>query len=115
MLGATLVFLFIAVGILWFVVAPLLREDATESERVVSAESEAVELQSRHAMALGALADLEEDRSTGKLDDEDYERLKERLTASAVDVLKKIDALPDKPAGPQLGPRPLDTPGDKPA
>ena len=47
-----LVLLALALAVLWFVAAPLLREDAAESERVVSARSEAVELQSRHAMAL---------------------------------------------------------------
>ncbi len=104
----------LALAVLWFIAAPLLRSDAAESERVVSAESEAVELQSRHAMLLTSLADLEEDRDTGKLDDEDYDELRELLTVQAVDVLKKIDALPDPAvAATPLGPRSLDTSGDE--
>ncbi len=107
------VLIVLALAVLWFVASPLLRSDAAESERVVSAESEAVELQSRHAMLLAALADLEEDRSTGKLTDEDYARLHESLTSRAVEVLKKIDALPETETVP-LGPRALEH-GDKPA
>ncbi len=111
---APLALIVLALAVLWFVAAPLLRSDAAESERVVSAESEAVELQSRHAMLLTSLADLEEDRATGKLDDEDYDELYELLTVQAVDVLKKIDALPDPAAAAApLGPRPLDTGGDE--
>ncbi len=110
---ASLALIVLALAVLWFVAAPLLRSDAAESERVVSAESEAVELQSRHAMLLASLADLEEDRATGKLDDEDYDELHELLTVQAVDILKKIDALPDPAAAAApLGPRPLDTSGD---
>ncbi|NIM00927.1 MAG: hypothetical protein GTN89_08505 [Acidobacteria bacterium] len=101
----------LAAAVLWFVAAPLLRSDALERERVVSAESEAVELQSRHAMLLASLADLEEDRGTGKLSDEDYERLKESLTSRAIEVMKKIDALPEPGPAP-LGPRPLDSGGE---
>jgi hypothetical protein len=111
---ASLVLIVLALAVLWFVAAPLLRSDAAESERLVSAESAAVELQSRHTMLLASLADLEEDRATGKLDDADYEELHESLTVQAVDVLKKIDTLPDpRAAAAPLGPRPLDTGSDE--
>jgi len=102
----------LALIVLWFVAAPLLRSDSAESERVVSAESEAVDLQSRHAMLLGSLGDLEEDHATGKLSDEDYAQEHESLTAQAVDAMKKIDALPDPETNPALGPRSLDPSGD---
>jgi hypothetical protein len=102
----------LALIVLWFVAAPLLRSDAAESERVVSAESEAVDLQSRHAMLLGSLGDLEEDRATGKLSDEDYEQQHEALAALAVDVMKKMDALPDPKTTPPVGPRSLDSSDD---
>jgi hypothetical protein len=111
---ATLVLIVLVLAVLWFVAAPLLRSDAAESERLVSAESAAVELHSRHTMLLVSLSDLEEDRATGKLDDEDYEELHELLTVQAVDVLKKIDALPDpRAAAAPVGPRALDTGSDE--
>ncbi len=111
---ASVVLIVLALAVLWFVAAPLLRSDAAESERLVSAESAAVELHSRHAMLLASLGDLEEDRATGKLDDPDYEELHEALTVQAIDVLKKIDALPDPHAAAVVvGPRSLDTGGDE--
>ena len=112
MLVPVLVLIALALAVLWFVAAPLLRSDAAESERVVSAESAAVELQSRHAMLLASLGDLEEDRATGKLSDEDYEQMHTELTNRAIETLKKIDALPEPTADPHLGPRALDTGSD---
>jgi len=112
MLLPALTLIALALGVLWFVAAPLLRSDAAESERVVSAESEAVELHSRHEMLLASLADLEEDRATGKLSDEDYEQLHESLTVRAIEVMKRIDALPEPGTAPPPGPRALDPSGD---
>jgi cytochrome c-type biogenesis protein CcmI len=110
---AMLLFVAVAAAVLWFVAAPLLREDAAESERIVAANSEAVDLQSRHAMLIGALADLEEDRSTGKVDDADYDHLKTDLSGKAIAVLKKMDALANRPPEPPPGPRRLEPTGDK--
>jgi len=108
MVWSTIALIVVALAVLAYVAAPLLRSDAAESERVASAHSAAVELRSRHTMLLGSLADLEDDRSTGKLDDADYRQIHESLTAQAIDVLKKIDKLPEKPEqNQQLGPRPV--------
>lgn len=85
-----------------FVLAPLFRKDAAEAERVASALSEAEELHSQREMALTALRDLEEDRSTGKIDDRDYAEMKARLEGRAVEILKRLDALGDPVAPPPL-------------
>lgn len=76
-----------------FVLAPLFRDDAAEAERVAGALSEAQDLQSQREMALAALRDLEDDRQTGKIGDEDYADLKNRLSTRAVDVLERLDRL----------------------
>lgn len=76
-----------------WVLAPLFRDDAAAAERVASVLSEAEDLQSQREMALSALRDLEDDRATGKIGDADYEDLRSRLTARAVDILRRIDAL----------------------
>ena len=81
------VILLVAAAVLVFVAAPLLRVDAAQAEEQSRRIGEASELQSRHDMLLAALKDLEDDRATGKLDDADYESLKTRLTAEAVEVL----------------------------
>jgi hypothetical protein len=85
--------LLIAAGTLAFVVAPLLRGDAAEAERVAVAMSEAAELQSRREMLLAALKDLEDDHATAKIDDADYGELYARLSRQAVEVMKQLDGL----------------------
>ena len=102
------VILLVAAAVLVFVAAPLLRVDAAQAEEQSRRIGEASELQSRHDMLLAALKDLEEDRATGKLDDADYESLKTRLTAEAVEVLKQLDAAQQRLDEPEpVGPRPL--------
>ena len=82
--------------------------EKSEKERLI--KSEMHRLKKADYMAL-----LKYDRATGKLSDEDYERLHESLTARAIEIMKKIDALPDAGAPAPLGPRPLNTSGEPPA
>lgn len=77
-----------------WVLAPLFRHDAATAERVATELSEAQDLESQREMALAALRDLEDDRATGKIGDADYDDLRSRLTARAVEILRRIDALP---------------------
>ena len=86
-----------------WIIAPLFRADAAEAERIASSLSEAQDLESRREMALAALRDLEDDRATGKIGDADYESLKVRLSAQAVEVLKRIEALEPAAPGPRQG------------
>ena len=76
-----------------FVLGPLFRPDAREAERVAAKISAEQELSAQRAMALAALRDLDEDRATGKIGDADYAEMKERLSAQAVDLMKRLDAL----------------------
>lgn len=87
-----------------FVLAPLFRADAAQSERVARSLSEEQDLSSQREMALAALRDLEDDRATGKIGDADYADLKARLSASAVAVMKRLDAI--AAAGPKAVPAP---------
>ncbi len=75
------------------VLAPLFRPGATEAERVSSALSVEQDLSTRHAMALAALRDLEDDRQTGKIGDADYAELRARLETRAVELMKSLDGL----------------------
>jgi predicted nuclease with TOPRIM domain len=95
----------IALGLatLAFVSVPLLRKDAAEAERLASAASEASELNSQQEMLLASLKDLEDDHSTDKLDQADYEELKGRLSAQAVDVMKRMDDLEELRKNPPKG------------
>ena len=75
------------------VLAPLFRPDAQEAERVSSALSVEQDLSTRHAMALAALRDLEDDRQTGKIGDADYAQLRAKLETRAVELMKSLDGL----------------------
>ena len=75
------------------VLAPLFRPDAQEAERVSSALSVEQDLSTRHAMALSALRDLEDDRQTGKIGDADYAQLKAKLESRAIELMKSLDGL----------------------
>jgi len=75
------------------VLAPLFRPDAQEAERVSSALSVEQDLSTRHAMALAALRDLEDDRQTGKIGDADYAQMRAKLEARAVELMKSLDGL----------------------
>ena len=75
------------------VLAPLFRPDAQEAERVSNALSTEQDLHTRHAMALAALRDLEDDRQTGKIGDADYAALRAKLEARAIELMKSLDGL----------------------
>jgi hypothetical protein len=76
-----------------FVIAPLLRRDALEpEERGRPGVDELRELHARQQMLLASLKDLEDDRATDKIGDDDYERLKTNLSNQAIEVMQRIDA-----------------------
>lgn len=107
MIGAYVVIAAAALAMAAFVLAPLFRPGAADAERVARRISEEEDLHAQHAMALTALRDLEEDRATGKIGDDDYAKMKASLEARAIDLMKRIDAVgaaapkaPAAPAGP---------------
>lgn len=55
-------------------------------------EDEPTELESRRRVALLALRDVEYDRATGKLGQEDYRTLRRELAAEALDALAAAEA-----------------------
>jgi len=91
---AVVVLLALAVAV--FVTAPLFKPGAAEAERVARTLSHEQDLAARHAMALAALRDLEEDRSTGKIGDADYAEMRAKLQSSAVALMKERDALAER-------------------
>jgi hypothetical protein len=67
------------------------------------------DLLSQREMAMGALRDLEDDRATGKIGEDDYRTVKAELTVRAVDLLKRLDEIEAKKAAP--GPEAVAPPG----
>jgi cytochrome c-type biogenesis protein CcmI len=99
MTGGLILSLLVGIVALTFVLVPLFRKDAAEAEALAAATSETRDLQSRKEMLLSSLRDLEDDRSTGKIDERDYEKLKGQLESQAVEVMKRLDALDAPSAG----------------
>jgi hypothetical protein len=88
-----IVVVLLAVVVAGIVLGPLFRPDALQAERKANALSAEQDLTTRHAMALSALRDLEDDRQTGKIGDADYAQMKARLEARAVELMKSLDGL----------------------
>ena len=90
MTAGTLLALILAATIAAAVIAPLLREgsSAAPHDDFVTAR----DLQSKQDMLLASLKDLEDDHATDKVSEEDYNELRTRLSAEAVEVMRALDA-----------------------
>jgi hypothetical protein len=80
----------VAVAALWLVLQPLLQP---ASARTLPAEPLDPE-ETPKGVALAALKEIEFDRETGKLSDADYELLKAKYTAAALEALRGEQAGP---------------------
>lgn len=107
MSGGVVVSILFALALVAYVAMPLLRRaEAAVSAHNAEAWSRSRELQSRHAMLLASLQDLEEDMRTDKLSPQDYKDLKTKLTVQAVATMKELDAAEvDRNNPPPQGPR----------
>ena len=85
--------LVIVVLVAWFVTAPLRdREPAHDDD---PAAAELADLEARKQAKYRQVRDAEADHASGKLTDEDFQRLDRELRAEAIDILKKIDRARD--------------------
>ncbi|MHB8732841.1 MAG: hypothetical protein ACYDAB_13745 [bacterium] len=84
----------LAAAAVWYVLAPLWRRGATPDRGVSDERARLVE---EREAALRALRDLSLDHATGKMSDADYDALRSRQEAAAIDALRRLDAL-DAPA-----------------
>jgi hypothetical protein len=83
--------LVIVVLVAWFVTAPL--RDRSPAEPEDPAVAELADLEARKRAKYRQIRDAETDRASGKLTEEDYQRLDRELRAEAIEILKKIDRL----------------------
>jgi len=79
----------LATGAVYFVLRPIFRVTPSVSEGGEGEGEESEEDQSRQAVALRALKEIEFDRATGKLSDADYAALKQQYTGMALDALRE--------------------------
>jgi len=75
-----------------FVAVPLRRRPDQDGDEH-TAEAERAELEALKRTRYREIRDAEADRASGKLSDEDFERLDRELRAEAIEVLKRLDRL----------------------
>ncbi len=90
MLAEALASVLVALAILWLLFAPLLGAASPEPAWEEPEDPD----ETPRGVALIALKDLELDRATGKLSDEDYVMLKGRYAAEAITALREEEARP---------------------
>lgn len=92
-----LVFIFTALTVyaLFRIVSPFLEsEDRQIRHELLDDELRKIErLVARKSALLQSLKDIEFDRETGKLAEEDYQRLRDRYEREAIEVMRKLDSL----------------------
>jgi hypothetical protein len=90
----------LAAAAVYYVLRPILRPDLSEGS--VAAELVDTDLEddvSPRARALRALREIEFDRATGKLSDTDYESLRTKYTALALEALREAQEQPAERPG----------------
>jgi hypothetical protein len=85
--------LVIVVLVAWFVTAPLRNRPATAADTDDTRVAELADLEARKEAKYRQIRDAEADRATGKLTEEDFQRLDRELRAEAIEILKRIDRL----------------------
>ncbi|MGH7960855.1 MAG: hypothetical protein ACRERD_03375 [Candidatus Binatia bacterium] len=76
-----------------FVASPLLRPEPDREEPLAEPEDEAARWEKQKADAYAAVKEAEFDRQMGKLTDEDYQVLREKYEARALEALARLDQL----------------------
>ena len=94
----------VAAAAAWYVLAPLMR-GAALPDREESAER--ARLVGERETALRVLRDLALDHATGKMSDADYDALRGRQEAAALDALRRLDALDAARPAAHGAPRPV--------
>jgi hypothetical protein len=79
---------------LWLVLHPLVHPAARHAAPVFEPIDPE---ETPKGVALAALKEIEFDRETGKLSDADYEMLKAKYTAAALEALREADSAPPAP------------------
>jgi len=99
---ALLIGVLVALAAVALVLEPIVRPPRAAQPDALSFEPDEDPLGHRKDLALAALKEIEFDRATGKLDDADYERMKARYTAEALQAIRDVDAaaapVPREPA-----------------
>ncbi|MCU0312541.1 MAG: hypothetical protein MUC84_00575 [Solirubrobacteraceae bacterium] len=92
---APLLVIALLLAVVWFVGQPLRR--GAQARTRVAFEGRRADLEAARDAKYAEIRDLEMDRRTGKLSDEDWRALDRQLRAEAVDILHALDELGPAP------------------
>src|SRR3954447_1589937 len=81
----------------WFVTAPLRDRPSARPDGDTEREAALADLEARKEAKYRQIRDAEVDHASGKLSDEDFQRLDRELRGEAIDILKKLDRLRARP------------------
>lgn len=94
-MGIFLAAILLTTAVVLFVLYPLIQGQSASMGRE---DDEPTEAESRSRVTLLALRDVEYDYVSGKLDDEDYARLRKELSVEALEALEARERERDEPA-----------------
>jgi hypothetical protein len=93
-IGAVLVGIGLLIGVAAFVARPLLERSSSVSLERADAAPTRAQLTAQRDAIYALIRELDADHLTGKVNDEDYQKMRERYVAEGVSILKELDSLP---------------------
>jgi hypothetical protein len=91
--------LLLTVGIGWYIAQPLTRSQ----HALLSSEAGVTPLEVQRDLLYAQIRELDLDHATGKINDEDHNRIRVELVTQAADILRRIDGLTAAPKPPVSG------------
>jgi hypothetical protein len=94
--GAILVGIAVLVGVAAYVIRPLFKQPTRHGQGQVTNGNSRASFSARRDAIYALIRELDADHQIGKINDQDYQALRERYVAEGVSVLRQLDALPGR-------------------
>ncbi len=95
-IGAILVGIGLLIGVAAFVARPLFERSSSASQERIDTAPTRNELAAQRDAIYALIRELDADHLTGKVNDEDYQMMRQRYVTEGVSILKELDSLPQK-------------------
>ena len=92
--GAILVGIALVIGVAAYVARPLFERPTNGRREQADTASTRAQLITRRDAIYALIRELDADHQTGKINDEDYQALRQRYVTEGVAVLRQLDAVP---------------------
>jgi hypothetical protein len=95
-MGAILVGIALVIGVAAYIARPLFAGQGNGRRGAADKANTRAQLTSRRDAIYALIRELDTDHQTGKINDEDYQALRQRYVAEGVVVLKQLDTMPSQ-------------------